>query len=113
MHDATEGYLADIPSPAKALLPEYTELELSLWKRISNKYFGEVIWPLPSYRKGADAALLTAEACDSFGFPPIENWIERFAPRSPIKVIPWTGEYCCKRFMESFDELADEAECVD
>lgn len=32
MHDATEAYLCDVPSPAKQLLPEYVLLENKIWR---------------------------------------------------------------------------------
>ncbi len=38
MHDATEAYLGDIVSGLKMCIPEYKELEHSLWQLIKEKY---------------------------------------------------------------------------
>jgi hypothetical protein len=38
MHDATEAYLADIPSPWKVLLPEYKALESRLDARLRQQF---------------------------------------------------------------------------
>jgi hypothetical protein len=38
LHDATEAYLADIPSPWKVLLPEYKALETRLDKRLRAQF---------------------------------------------------------------------------
>lgn len=38
MHDATEAYLCDIPTPFKRLLTNYDVLEKELWNAIAEKY---------------------------------------------------------------------------
>lgn len=38
MHDATEAYLSDIPSPLKALLPDYKKIENEIAVSIANKF---------------------------------------------------------------------------
>lgn len=38
LHDATEAYLCDIPSPFKSLIPQYKELEANLWRVISTRF---------------------------------------------------------------------------
>lgn len=38
LHDATEAYLTDIPTPFKPLMPEYKKLEASLWKAIAERF---------------------------------------------------------------------------
>lgn len=44
MHDASEAYLCDIPSPIKSSLTEYREIEKNLMSKIAEK-FG-FAWPL-------------------------------------------------------------------
>lgn len=39
LHDASEAYLCDIPSPLKALLPEYSSLEELVESAINDTYF--------------------------------------------------------------------------
>lgn len=38
MHDATEAYLPDFPTPFKAHMPEFQVLEERLWKRVAAKW---------------------------------------------------------------------------
>ncbi len=38
LHDATEAYLCDIPTPFKRMLPQYEELENRLWSVIAKKF---------------------------------------------------------------------------
>lgn len=38
LHDATEAYVVDLPSPIKTLLPEYKALELGVWQAISKNF---------------------------------------------------------------------------
>jgi hypothetical protein len=38
MHDATEAYVADIPSPIKRLLPDYKTMEARVWAAIAAKF---------------------------------------------------------------------------
>lgn len=59
MHDATEAYLCDIPTPFKRLLTNYKELEDDLWKAITTK-FSIPFEMAPSVKK-ADEVLLYAE----------------------------------------------------
>ena len=38
LHDATEAYLPDLPTPFKAFMPEYQAKEAALWVRIAEKF---------------------------------------------------------------------------
>lgn len=38
LHDATEAYMQDIPSPLKALLPNYQRIEAALWSVIAERF---------------------------------------------------------------------------
>lgn len=59
MHDATEAYLMDMPTPYKALLPDYREAEDNLWLAICKKFdLPEVLDPLV---KQADRCALISE----------------------------------------------------
>lgn len=59
LHDATEAYLCDIPTPFKAMLPQYKELEACLWEGIA-KRFGVPV-ELHKTVKYADAVMLMTE----------------------------------------------------
>ena len=59
MHDATEAYLMDMPTPYKALLPDYRAAEENLWLGIAAKFdLPEVLDPLV---KQADRVALITE----------------------------------------------------
>lgn len=59
LHDATEAYLCDIPTPFKAMMPQYKELEKHLWYAIA-KRFG-VPYEMDQSVKDADAVMLMTE----------------------------------------------------
>jgi len=59
MHDASEAYLLDIPSPIKPNLTNYKTLEDNLMKVIASKYGFE--YPLSNEVKAADRAMLIQE----------------------------------------------------
>jgi hypothetical protein len=61
LHDATEAYICDIPSPLKALLGEgYKSIESRLAKAIGI-HFGVELVDLPMAIKRADAIMLMTE----------------------------------------------------
>lgn len=59
LHDASEAYLIDIPSPIKQHLPEYKKIEEGLMKVIAEKFGFQ--WPLPEIVKIADQEQLQIE----------------------------------------------------
>ncbi len=63
LHDASEAYLGDMPSPFKKLMPDYKKLEDNLMKVISKKFGFE--YPFHKEIKEADADMLHIE-WDSF-----------------------------------------------
>jgi uncharacterized protein len=65
LHDATEAYLGDVPTPLKALLPDYKKLELKLDQVIRTK-FGLPVDPSPEV-KLLDRCILIAELRDVLG----------------------------------------------
>lgn len=60
LHDATEAYLTDMPSPFKALLPDYQALENRVWRAIADKF--ALPYELPECVKIADKMCLMKEA---------------------------------------------------
>lgn len=59
LHDASEAYIGDMPSPFKKLMPDYKKLEANLMKVIAKKFGFE--YPLHPEIKDADYALLSIE----------------------------------------------------
>lgn len=59
LHDASEAYIADIPSPIKKGLPDYQKLEDNLMKAISDKFC--FLYPLSYEVKQADKKMLEYE----------------------------------------------------
>lgn len=67
LHDATEAYLCDIPSPIKPLLVGYAEAEDRLARVIADKW--GVTYPWPESVKEADRIMLHSEARVLMGDP--------------------------------------------
>jgi len=59
LHDASEAYLMDIPSPVKSQIPNYKEAENRLMEVIAKKFGFE--YPLPQMVKMADEKALVYE----------------------------------------------------
>lgn len=59
MHDASEAFLLDIPSPIKARLDNYKTIEEGLMKVIAQKFGFE--WPMDDEVKFADKQMLEME----------------------------------------------------
>lgn len=60
LHDASEAYLLDVPSPVKQFLGGYMEMEEKLQEVILNKYHAG--WPMNAQVKEADTVMLKNEA---------------------------------------------------
>lgn len=71
-HDAAEAYLKDIPTPLKALLPEYRVIEERL-SRVIRKRFG-LPEDLAPEIKAADLQLLATERRDLMTFRRDSDW---------------------------------------
>lgn len=75
LHDATEAYLCDIPTPYKRMIPEYKALEDNLWATIAEK-FG-VPFELSPEVKYADRVMLLTER-DNLKENTKKNWSEEY-----------------------------------
>jgi hypothetical protein len=103
LHDATEAYLVDVPTPVKAFMPEYRAWEARLHAVIARR-FG-VPEELPLDVKRADAVLLATEARDLMPASPRE-WLLYEKPRA--QTIAWWGPGTAERaFLERFEELTE------
>lgn len=59
MHDATEAYLGDMPTPFKALLPDFKAAENRMWNAICIRF--DLPFSLPPIVKQADRVMLMTE----------------------------------------------------
>src|SRR5690606_15472115 len=82
LHDATEAYICDIPTPFKRLLPEYKALEDNLWAAIAKRF--DVPFELAPEVKEADRIMLLTER-DALKASSKRNWSDEYesTPRWP------------------------------
>uniref|UniRef100_E6QWC1 Phosphohydrolase n=1 Tax=mine drainage metagenome TaxID=410659 RepID=E6QWC1_9ZZZZ len=103
LHDAAEAYLKDIPSPLKALLPDYKLLE-ARFDRAIREHFG-----LPELHssavKEADNILLVTEIRDLF--PPDRVLHKTPIPAEPMngRIWPLSPETAKDQFLDRFNRL--------
>lgn len=65
LHDAAEAYLSDVPSPVKALCPDYAELEARWLRALAERF--DLPSEIPEVVHEADMRLRDAEAVDLRG----------------------------------------------
>jgi 5'-deoxynucleotidase YfbR-like HD superfamily hydrolase len=101
-HDNDEAFLGDIPTPLKALLPEYQKLEhahqADMFRRLGLQF------PMHSSVHKADAAVLAAEVRDLK--PASKHWdfLDAVTPYDG-HITPWTSEKARRMFLLRFYEL--------
>jgi len=101
LHDASEAYLKDIPSPLKALLPDYKAIE-ARFDKVIRRYFG--LPELGSEQvKAADIVVLATEIRDliepgmirpPFGVEPLK-----------LRIVPEHPENARDAFLRRFNYL--------
>lgn len=104
LHDASEAYLVDVPSPIKSELKGYAEIEKRVQKTIflafgigSHLRFSRDI-------KRADATLLATEKRDLMGSDP-QPW-QPLPDPLPRTITPWTWRSAEKIFLFEFERLS-------
>lgn len=104
LHDATEAYLCDIPTPLKRLIAGYRNLEHLAWTAIAER-FGVPVELHPCV-KAADEAVLRAE--QSMFFPKlVRPWGLPEGPTPDIRMPKLTlPKHARVRFLERFTELS-------
>ena len=101
MHDAQEAYVGDMPTPLKALLPMYQEIEDRLEAVIRKKY-GLPVEFNPRVKE-VDRRLLATEAhaLDLTLWVSIANVV----PFAQLTIEPWTWQEASAKFLARFTQL--------
>jgi hypothetical protein len=105
LHDASEAYLVDIPSPLKCtpVFDAYREAEARLMLAICQRFELSQIEP-PEVKK-ADGELVATEARDLMAYRP-EHWIGLKEAPLPGVIKPWTSASARNEFLAAFEELS-------
>ena len=101
LHDATEAYLVDVPRPVKVLLPQYRDLEATLWAAICAR-FG-LSKTLPDSVHEADNRILLSERDANMLPPPMDWGIPDDGTR--VKIHLWPAKIAESAFFHRFYEL--------
>lgn len=101
LHDATEAYVVDVPRPIKPFLGGYKDIEIGVWRAISERY-GLPLDPPPSIKE-ADNAMVLAEA-DQIMLPLPAPWSIPGSPAA-VKIECWSPDEAERRFLDRFHEL--------
>lgn len=108
LHDAAEAYIKDIPSPLKAMLPDYKAVEKRI-EAVIRENFG-----LPPAMTVdvhyADLVMLATEKRD-FEIDPSSHWpmLDSAPPHDDIIIQPLTPPQAYHQFMARFEILTTEA----
>lgn len=109
-HDASEAYLADIPSPVKQFLPDYAMIETGAERAIAEKY--GFAYPYDPVIKQADMAQLSVEA-DLLLQSKGNEWTcwgdNRPAPNYKYAPACLPPQYAYNLFMAYYHKLTDGA----
>lgn len=103
MHDASEAYMVDLPSPLKALLPGYRRMERVVWEMIATRF--ELPRELPAEVHRADLIMLATERRDLMA-PCDLSWpcLEGVEPLESV-IEPWSPGRACGIFIDRYVEL--------
>ena len=103
LHDASEAYIADIPSPVKRNLPDYKKIETNLLRAIAER-FGLLSWPMSSEVKHADAVMLATEKVALMGKEPAP-WHKMPDPVDVGMIQCWGPSEAEEEFLMTFNAL--------
>lgn len=107
LHDAAEAFLTDIPTPLKALLPDYQKLEerheAEIFKRFRLEY------PMHPHVKVADMRMLKTEVMQLK--TPSDHWkFLESVSATPIEIEVWSAKKARKTFLRRYYELITKQE---
>lgn len=110
LHDATEAYVGDVPTPLKVLLPDYSDIEDELAKKIAKKFRIKWTKTIHSRVKIADLIALSTEAQKLFA--DVSHWaaIKNYEamPELLSKNFPVSPETGKRRFLAEFKKVQQE-----
>lgn len=107
LHDATEAYCGDMVRPLKHQIPQYKEIEASIWRSICTRFNLPI--DLPQEVLIADARILLSEKRDlvnnnghvwsypQCAFPDIEPY--------PELIIPWSPYHSRREFLSFYERF--------
>lgn len=110
LHDASEAFMGDLPSPLKALLPNYVALEKRLQHAICRAFFLNPFdvqaWQVV---KEVDVQLLATERDQLMVADAPRSWgaIETVT-RLPVRIEPLGEKVARELFLQRFEQLADD-----
>ena len=104
LHDASEAYVVDLPSPLKRCLPDYAEIEAGVQRAIS-EHFGLPAAMHPAV-KVADRQMLVTEAWELMQHPPT-TWgeVQAGVPRAQVGLSCWEPELARAQFIWCFERF--------
>lgn len=104
LHDATEAYVGDLSRPLKQLLPQYKEIEDSIWEVIALKL--GIPSAMPAEVKEADARILINERMALMPRTRYPWGVDHLEPL-PGWIVPegWSPDEARERFMDRYWEL--------
>lgn len=99
-HDWAEAFCTDSPSPLKALLPQFTEIEARLERVIARKW--RMTYPWPGAVKQVDLRMLVSEMRDCTYR---KDWREYPVEPFDLRIVPWDSKRCEREFMRRYRQL--------
>lgn len=101
LHDASEAYLCDLPTPAKRMLPDYQKLESLIQENLNQHYDISVASPEIKRADGIALATEKRDLMDEF-----DLWETAEEPDDLIKVVPLPHDQAWNLFMTRWAEVA-------
>lgn len=111
MHDASEAYCQDIPSPLKALLPDYRRIETLVDDLIRAKF--NITPEMSAVVKYADLVMLATERRDlEIDDGSVWPCLEGIPASDLIQIVPLRPGQAYGLFINRFNELTELRTCL-
>ena len=107
LHDASEAYIVDVPTPIKRHLGGYKEIEAGVMRAVARKFDLDIaVFDHPLIHE-ADAVMLATEKRDLMG-PEPQPWIDLPKPYGG-SIFPMEPKQAKQSFLERFKEMGGRA----